>query len=67
MKFILAFIIAAFAISSYAQPKRPCKEGQTEADGCHVVKKAEKKPAAKPAPKPAPVVVPVAPVVKPCK
>ena len=26
---------------------RPCKAGQTEADGCRVVKKAEKKPAVK--------------------
>lgn len=53
MKTILAILIAAFAFSAHAAPKKPCKEGQTEADGCHVVKKAEKKPPAKPAAKPA--------------
>jgi hypothetical protein len=62
MKKFLAVFIAVFALSAYAAPKKPCKEGQTEADGCHVVKKAEKKPAekkaaekpaAKPADKPA--------------
>ena len=62
MKTILAVLIAAFAFSAYAQPKKPCKEGQTEADGCHVVKKAEKKPPAKPAPKPA-----AKPAVKPAE
>lgn len=47
MKKFLAVLIAAFALSAYAAPKKPCKEGQTEADGCHVVKKAEKKPVEK--------------------
>jgi len=47
MKQFLAVLIAAFALSVYAAPKKPCKEGQTEADGCHVVKKAEKKPVEK--------------------
>jgi hypothetical protein len=47
MKYFLVALIAAFALSVHAAPKRPCKEGQTEADGCHVVKKAEKKPPAK--------------------
>jgi hypothetical protein len=47
MKKFLAVFIAVFALSAYAAPKKPCKEGQTEADGCHVVKKAEKKPAEK--------------------
>lgn len=28
-----------------ANVKKPCKPGQTEADGCHEVKKAEKKKA----------------------
>lgn len=32
---------------------KPCKDGQTEADGCHVVKKVEKK-AEKAKPKPPP-------------
>ena len=53
MKTILAVLIAAFAFCANAAPKKPCKEGQTEADGCHVVKKAENTPPAKPAPKPA--------------
>ena len=53
MKKFLAVFIAVFALSAYAAPKKPCKEGQTEADGCHVVKKAEKKPAEKKAEKPA--------------
>ena len=47
MKYILAAIITAFALTANAGVKKPCKPGQTEADGCHVVKKAEKK---KPAP-----------------
>jgi hypothetical protein len=52
MKKFLVVFIAVFALSAYAAPKKPCKEGQTEADGCHVVKKAEKKPAEKKAEKP---------------
>lgn len=51
MKYILAALITAFALTANAGIKKPCKPGQTEADGCHVVKKAEKK---KPAPKKAP-------------
>ena len=47
MKQFLVILIAAFTLSVYAAPKKPCKEGQTEADGCHVVKKAEKKPVEK--------------------
>jgi hypothetical protein len=48
MKKFLAVFIAVFALSAYAAPKKPCKEGQTpEADNCHVVKKAEKKPVEK--------------------
>ena len=47
MKYFLVALIAAFAFSVQAAPKKPCKEGQTEADGCHVVKKAEKVPPAK--------------------
>ena len=47
MKKFLVVFIAVFALSAYAAPKKPCKEGQTEADGCHVVKKAEKKPVEK--------------------
>jgi hypothetical protein len=48
MKKFLAVLIAVFALSAYAGPKKPCKEGQTpEADDCHVVKKAEKKPVEK--------------------
>ena len=56
MKYILAAIITAFALTANAGVKKPCKPGQTEADGCHVVKKAEKKKPApkKPAPKKAP-------------
>jgi hypothetical protein len=53
MKKFLVVCISVFALSAYAAPKKPCKEGQTEADGCHVVKKAEKKPAEKKAEKPA--------------
>lgn len=45
MKKILAVLITIVAFSAYAGPKKPCKEGQTpEANDCHVVKKAEKKP-----------------------
>jgi hypothetical protein len=48
MKQFLAVLIATFALSAYAAPKKPCKEGQTpEANDCHVVKKAEKKPVEK--------------------
>lgn len=48
MKKFLAVLIAAFALSAHAGPKKPCKEGQTpEANDCHVVKKAEKKPVEK--------------------
>jgi hypothetical protein len=48
MNKFLAVFIAVFALSAYAAPKKPCKEGQTpEADNCHVVKKAEKKPVEK--------------------
>ena len=48
MKKFLAVLITVFAFSAYAAPKKPCKEGQTpEADDCHVVKKAEKKPVGK--------------------
>lgn len=50
MKYFLAFLLA-FSTASYAAPKkeepkklevkvkRPCKAGQTEADGCRVMKK----------------------------
>ena len=79
MKNIFAIVISTLALTAFAAdapgPKKPCKEGQTEADGCHVVKKAEKKPVekkadAKPAEKKAdtkPVEVKAAekPVVKP--
>jgi len=48
MKNIFAIVISTLALTAFAAdgtgPKKPCKEGQTEADGCHVVKKAEKKP-----------------------
>ena len=48
MKKFLAVLITAFALSAYAGPKKPCKEGETpEANDCHVVKKAEKKPVEK--------------------
>lgn len=48
MKKFLAVLITAFAFGAYAGPKKPCKEGQTpEANDCHVVKKAEKKPVEK--------------------
>jgi len=51
MKNIFAIVISVLALTAFAAdgtgPKKPCKEGQTEADGCHVVKKAEKKPAEK--------------------
>jgi hypothetical protein len=60
LKTILAVLVTIFAAQVYAeQPKKvppkkvkvtkPCKAGQTEADGCHVVKKLEK-----PKPKPQP-------------
>ena len=52
MKNIFAIVISTLALTAFAAdatgPKKPCKEGQTEADGCHVVKKAEKKAEAKP-------------------
>jgi FKBP-type peptidyl-prolyl cis-trans isomerase FkpA len=52
MKNIFAIVISTLAVTAFAAdapgPKKPCKEGQTEADGCHVVKKAEKKVEAKP-------------------
>ena len=51
MKNIFAIVISTVALTAFAAdgigPKKPCKEGQTEADGCHVVKKAEKKPVEK--------------------
>ena len=51
MKNIFAIVISTLALTAFAAdgigPKKPCKEGQTEADGCHVVKKAEKKPVVK--------------------
>jgi len=51
MKNIFAIVISTLALTAFAAdgigPKKPCKEGQTEADGCHVVKKAEKKPVEK--------------------
>ena len=48
MKKFIAVLIAAFVLSAYAGPKKPCKEGETpEANDCHVVKKAEKKPVEK--------------------
>ncbi len=51
MKSIFAIVISTLALTAFAAdapgPKKPCKEGQTEADGCHVVKKAEKKPVEK--------------------
>jgi len=51
MKNIFAIVISTLALTTFAAdgtgPKKPCKEGQTEADGCHVVKKAEKKPVEK--------------------
>ena len=51
MKNIFAIVISVLALTAFAAdgtgPKKPCKEGQTEADGCHVVKKAEKKPVEK--------------------
>ena len=62
MKKFLAVFIAVFALNAYAAPKKPCKEGQTEADGCHVVKKAEKKPVEK---KPVEKKAEVKPAVKP--
>ena len=66
MKALAAILLGLFVSVGYAAepakktpPKKvkvqkPCKAGQTEADGCHVVKKLEKakpKPAAKPQPK----------------
>ena len=51
MKSIFAIVISTLALTAFAAdapgPKKPCKEGQTEADGCHVVKKEEKKPVEK--------------------
>ena len=51
MKNIFAIVISTLALTAFAAdapgPKKPCKDGQTEADGCHVVKKAEKKPVEK--------------------
>ena len=51
MKNIFAIVISTLALTAFAAdapgPKKQCKEGQTEADGCHVVKKAEKKPVEK--------------------
>ena len=51
MKNIFAIVISTLALTAFAAdapgPKKTCKEGQTEADGCHVVKKAEKKPVEK--------------------
>jgi len=51
MKNIFAIVISTLALTAFAAdgtgPKKPCKEGQTEADGCHVVKKAEMKPVEK--------------------
>ncbi len=51
MKNIFAIVISTLALTAFAAdapgPKKPCKEGQTEADGCHVVKKAVKKPVEK--------------------
>ena len=53
MKYFLITLLTCFALNASAvNVKRPCKEGQTEADGCRVSKKAEKKkPAEKPATK----------------
>ena len=66
-KALAAVLIGLFCVSGFAaEPKakkeppkkvkvtKPCKAGQTEKDGCHVVKKAEpkKKAPAKPKPKP---------------
>lgn len=66
-KALAAILVGLFCVSGFAaEPKakkeppkkvkvtKPCKDGQTEKDGCHVVKKAEpkKKPPAKPKPKP---------------
>lgn len=66
MKALAALVISLFCISGVmAEPakkeppkkvkvQKPCKAGQTAADGCHEVKKLEKakpKPAAKPQPK----------------
>ena len=77
MKNIFAIAISTLALTAFAAdgtgPKKPCKEGQTEADGCHVVKKAEKKPAekkpvekkAEPTAKPAEKKVEAKPAVKP--
>lgn len=48
MKLFATILLSLFAITAvHAAPKKPCKEGQTEADGCHVVKKLEKKPVEK--------------------
>ena len=51
MKNIFAIVISTLALTAFAAdapgPKKAWKEGQTEADGCHVVKKAEKKPVEK--------------------
>jgi len=77
MKNIFAIVISTLALTAFAAdgtgPKKPCKEGQTEADGCHVVKKAEKKPAekkpvekkAEPTAKPAEKKAEAKPTVKP--
>ena len=53
MKYFLITLLTCFALNASAvNVKKPCKEGQTEADGCRVSKKAEKKkPAEKPATK----------------
>lgn len=63
-KLLAAVLVGLFCVSGYAAEKKeppkkvkvtkPCKDGQTEKDGCHVVKKAEpkKKAPAKPKPKP---------------
>lgn len=67
MKALIALIVSFFFVAGVAAqpanppkkepPKKvkvtkPCKEGQTEADGCRVVKKVDKaKPKRKPPPK----------------
>lgn len=75
MKKILAIAISTLALTAFAAdgpgPKKPCKEGQTEADGCHVVKKAEKKPVEKKPvekkPEAKPAEKPAAPASKPAE
>ena len=43
MKHLIAILLTSIALTATAADvKKPCKKGQTEADGCRVVQKIDK-------------------------